>query len=70
MSDERSHRLTVLPLTLAVININMVVSKLKGQKGLHYLQLLPGLKGDVGKVAPGPRSRLQELLHMRLLYKG
>lgn len=55
---------------LAVININMVVSKLKEQKGLHYLELLPGLKGDVGKVALGPRSSLQELLHMRLLYKG
>lgn len=34
---------------LAVININMVVSKLKEQKGLHYLELLPGLKGNVGK---------------------
>lgn len=34
---------------LAVININMLVSKLKEQKGLHYLELLPGFKGVVGK---------------------
>lgn len=48
MSDAGSHTL-LSASSLALININSAVSKLKGQTGLHYLELLPGLKRDFGK---------------------
>lgn len=73
MSDAGSHTLLSASI-LALININSAVSKLKGQTGLHYLELLPGLKRDFGKwLHPGserwwkPSSRLQELRRMRFL---
>lgn len=48
MNDAESHTLLSASI-LALININSAVSKLKGLKGLRYLELLPGLKRDFGK---------------------